>query len=308
MPSSVTAGARQFTIGLLLAALGSVLFSAKAIVVKLAYRHGVDAETLIALRMIYALPFFLVTLAWVSRGAPALPLRDHLRILLVGVLGYYIASYLDFLGLQYVTAALERLILYLSPTVVLLLSAVFLRRPIGRADWLALALSYAGIVLAFWHDVRLEGDRVLLGSTLVFGSAVAYALYLVISGELVRRVGAIRLTAYAMCVACAGVLLQFALLRPLASLAAPAPVQWLSVFNAVACTVLPVFAMMLAVARIGAGNAALTGMVGPVSTIVLGYLFLGEAITGWQLAGTVLVLAGVLVLSRKRGAATQAAG
>lgn len=307
--SPVLPAARQFTLGLALAAIGSILFSAKAIVVKLAYRHGVDAETLIALRMLYALPFFLVVLAWTSRGAAALPLRTHLRIVLVGVLGYYVASYLDFLGLQYVTAALERLILYLSPTLVLLISAVFLGRRIQRADWTALALSYAGIVLVFWHDIRLEGDRVLLGSTLVFGSAVAYALYLVISGELVRQVGALRLTSYAMCVACAGVLLQFALLRPLPMLAAaPVPVQWLSALNATACTVLPVFAMMLAVARIGAGNAALMGMVGPVSTIVLGFLFLGEAITGWQLAGTALVLAGAVVLSRKRGGAAPAAG
>lgn len=295
--------ARRFTTGLLLAAAGSVLFSGKAIVVKLAYRHGVDAETLIALRMLFALPFFVAALWWTSRGAPRLPLRDHLRIGFIGLLGYYAASYLDFLGLQYITAALERLILYLNPTLVLLMSALFLGRRVMRLDWIALGLSYAGILLVFWHDVSLAGDNTALGALLVFGSALCYAGYLVLSGELVARVGAIRLTSYAMCAASAGVLLQFALMRPLSNLAASAPVLWLSAFNGFFCTVLPVFATMMAVARIGAGNAALTAMVGPVSTIALGYLFLGEAIGGWQLAGTALVLAGVFVLSRKGAAA-----
>lgn len=298
--------ARRFTAGLLLAAAGSVLFSGKAIVVKLAYRHGFDAETLIALRMLFALPFFALALWWTSRGAKPLAARDHLRIAVIGLLGYYAASYLDFLGLQFITAALERLILYLNPTIVLLMSALFLGRRILRLDWIALLLSYGGIVLVFWHDVRLfdqAGGSVALGSLLVFGSALCYAGYLVLSGELVARVGAIRLTAYAMCAATVGVLVQFVLVRPLGNLAASSPVLWLSAFNGFFCTVLPVFATMLAVARIGAGNAALTGMVGPVSTIVLGYVFLGEAITGWQLAGTALVLAGVFVLSKKKSVA-----
>ncbi len=294
--------ARRFTTGLLLAAAGSVLFSGKAIVVKLAYRHGVDAETLIALRMLFALPFFGFALWWTSRNAPPIAGRDHLRIWIIGLVGYYAASYLDFLGLQYITAALERLILYLNPTIVLLMSALFLGRRILRLDWMALALSYAGIVLVFWHDVSIVGDNVALGSLLVFGSALCYAGYLVLSGELVARIGAIRLTAYAMCAATAGVLLQFALMRPVGNLAAVPPVLWLSAVNGFFCTVLPVFATMLAVARIGAGNAALMGMVGPVSTIALGYVFLGEAITGWQLAGTALVLAGVFVLSKKKSA------
>lgn len=304
MPAAATPShdhhVRRFTTGLLLAAAGSVLFSGKAIVVKLAYRHGVDAETLIALRMIFALPFFVVALWWTSRGAAPIAGRDHLRIGFIGLLGYYAASYLDFLGLQYITAALERLILYLNPTLVLLMSALFLGRRILRLDWWALALSYAGILLVFVHDVRLEGEQVALGSLLVFGSALCYAGYLVLSGELVARIGAIRLTSYAMCAATVGVLLQFVLTRPVSNLAASEPVLWLSAFNGFFCTVLPVFATMMAVARIGASNAALMAMLGPVSTILLGYLFLGEAITGWQLAGTALVLAGVFVLSKKR--------
>jgi drug/metabolite transporter (DMT)-like permease len=290
-----------FLTGLALAVAGSVLFSAKAVVVKLAYLHGVDAETLLALRMLLALPFFAGALWWTSRGAAPLSGRDHLLLLAIGVLGYYAASYLDFLGLQYISAALERLILYLNPTLVLLLSVFVLGRIATRFDLVALLLSYGGIVLVFWHDVRLESEGVALGALLVFGATICYACYLVLSGEIVRRVGPIRLTAYAMCVATVAVLLQFLLLRPLASLAQPAPVLWLSLVNAVLCTVLPVFATMMAVARIGAGSVALAGMIGPISTIALGYVFLGEAISGWQLTGTALVLAGVFVLSRKAG-------
>ncbi len=298
----MTSTARSlFLSGLALAVAGSVLFSAKAVVVKLAYVYGVDAETLLALRMLLSVPFFAAALWWTSRGAPRLRPREHLLLLAIGVLGYYAASYLDFLGLQYISAALERLILYLSPTIVLLLSALLLGRRFTRLDLMALLLSYSGIVLVFWHDVRLDNDGVLLGTMLVFGATVCYAGYLVLSGELVRRVGPIRLTAYAMCVATVAILLQFLLLRPWTSLAQPAPVLWLSVLNAVLCTVLPVFATMMAVDRIGAGSTALAGMIGPVSTIALGYVFLGESISVWQLAGTALVLAGVFVLSRKAG-------
>jgi drug/metabolite transporter (DMT)-like permease len=300
-PEAQAAG--RFTAGLLLAATGSILFSGKAIVVRLAYRYGVDTETLLALRMLMSLPFFALALAWTTRGATPLRPADHARLWTIGLLGYYLASYLDFLGLQYVSAALERLILYLNPTLVLLISAFFLRRPVRRADALALALSYAGIVLAFWHDVRFEGGRVGLGVVLVFLATACYAVYLVIAGELVRRIGAIRLTAYAMCVASFGVLVQFASMRPAQALLQPAPVLWLSLFNALACTVVPVFAIMLAVARIGAGNVAMTGMVGPVATIALGYLLLDEAVSAWQVGGTALVLAGVWVLSRKAAVA-----
>jgi drug/metabolite transporter (DMT)-like permease len=290
---------RLFLVGLALAVAGSVLFSAKAIVVKLAYRHGVDAATLIALRMAFSVPFFIVAYVWSSRGAAPLARADHARLIIIGLLGYYAASTLDFLGLQYITAALERLILYLNPTLVLLMSALFLGKRFNRRDIAALALAYGGIVLAFVHDVRLEGDAVLLGSALVFASAVCYAAYLVMSGELVRRIGAIRLTSYAMCVSTIAVAVQFLLLNPLAALAQPAPVIGLSVVNGLLCTVLPVFATMLAVERIGAGRTSMAAMIGPVATIALAYLFLGETVSGWQLAGTALVLAGVYTLSRQ---------
>jgi drug/metabolite transporter (DMT)-like permease len=305
--SNAPLAAGAFTTGLMLAAAGAVLFSAKAILVKLSYRYGVDAVTLIALRMALSFPFFAFALWFAWRGAPRLAGGEHARIVAIGLLGYYAASFLDFLGLQYVSAALERLILYLTPTIVLAISAVWLRKAITRIDAIALALSYGGIVLAFWHDVSFAGGGATLGAALVFGSAVCYALYLVLSGELVRRVGAIRLVAYAMCVASAACIAQFLIANPWASLAQPAPVYWLAAANAIFSTVIPVFATMLSVARIGAGNAALAGTVGPVATILLGYVFLGEAISGWQIAGTALVLAGVFVLSRKGAAAARRA-
>lgn len=289
---------RQFAAGLTLAIIGSVLFSAKAVIVKLAYRYGVDAATLLALRMAFSLPFFIVALAWSSHGAQPLLRTDHMRLIFIGLLGYYAASYLDFLGLQYVTAALERLILYLSPTLVVVLSALVLRVHFGRYEWGALALCYGGIVLVFWHDVSLEGGQVLLGSGLVFASAVCYAIYLIMSGELVRRLGAIRLTAYAMCVSSFAVFAQFAVLNPISALRQPQAVYGLSLLNALLCTVLPVFATMLAVERIGAGRASMASMIGPVSTIALAYLFLDERISIWQLAGTALVLTGIYVLTR----------
>lgn len=276
-----------------------MLFSAKAIFVKLAYRYGVDAVTLIALRMAFSFPLFALALRMASRGATPLTRSDHARLLLIGLLGYYAASMLDFLGLQYISAGLERLLLYLTPTIVLLISALALGKRIMRIDLLALALSYGGIALVVGHDVAFTGDNVGLGAALVFASAVCYAVYLVMSGELVRRVGAIRLTAYAMCVASAACFVQFLIVNPFASLAQPSEVYWLSIANAVFSTVLPVFGTMLAVARIGAGNAALAATIGPVSTILLAYAFLDEPITAWQSVGTALVLAGVFVLSRK---------
>ena len=287
--------------GVALAALGAIAFSGKAIIVKLAYRYGADAVTLIALRMVFALPLFAAAALWMQRSQSQSPLQrgDVWRIVALGFLGYYLASFLDFLGLQYITATLERLILYLNPTLVVLLGALFLSRRAGRRQVFALALSYLGVVLALSHDFRLGGSNILVGSALVFASALAYALYLVGSGELVLRIGSIRLTAYASCVACAFCLLQFFLTRPLGALVVPAPVYWLSALNGVACTVLPVFGVMMAIARIGAPAAAQIGMIGPVSTIVLSAVFLGEEMGPWQISGTVLVLAGVFLVSQR---------
>ncbi len=290
-------------VGLLLGALGAVGFSAKAVIIKLAYAHPVDAVTLLALRMLFSLPFFAAMAVWSGRNhAYRMGRDDWIGILALGFLGYYLASYLDFLGLQYISAGLERLILFLYPTMVLLLSAFILRQPITRLHVLALALSYGGIVLVFFDNLRLgeSAGETALGSLLVFGSALAYAVYLVWGGGLITRLGAVRFTAYAMTVASAFCILQFVLTRPLAALDLPAPVYGYAVLMAIVSTVFPVWAVSEGIRRVGASRVALVSAVGPVATIFLGYLFLGEPITAIQLAGATLVLAGVMMLSLQK--------
>jgi drug/metabolite transporter (DMT)-like permease len=286
--------------GLALALGGSVLFSAKAIIVKLAYRHGVDAVTLIMYRMLFALPLFVALAWWSGRGKPALTARDWRLVTGLGFTGYYLASFLDFMGLQYISASLERLILYLNPTLVLLLSAVVYRRKVKGAQLAALAVSYAGALIVFGHERGAMGMQTAWGALLVFGSALSYAVYLSTSGEEVKRLGSLRLTGLATSVASVLCIAQFLLLRPLdAALVAP-PVIWLSVLNAVVCTFAPVLMVMMAVERLGATLAAQTGMVGPLSTLLLGVVVLGEPMNAWIAAGTGLVLCGVWLLARAR--------
>jgi drug/metabolite transporter (DMT)-like permease len=287
--------------GLALAMAGSIAFSGKAIIVKLAYRHGVDAVTLIMYRMLFALPFFFALAWWAGRGRPPLSRHDRLVVVGLGFSGYYLASFLDFAGLAYVSASFERLILYLNPTIVLVLGRVLYQRRVTRAQVAALVVSYAGVCLVFGHELHLAGPHVALGAALVFGSAVSYACYLVFSGEAVRRIGSLRLTGLASTVACVFCLAQFVALRPLASAAVAPEVIGLSVLNAVACTVAPVVMVMMAIERVGATMAAQTGMIGPISTIAMGVLILGEPFTGWVVAGTVAVLSGIWLLARGAG-------
>lgn len=284
-----------------MAAIGAVAASGKAVIVKLGLRHGVDATTLLALRMLMALPLFALMAVWASRRVEPLSWADRARVLWLGFTGYYLSSLLDFQGLQYISVTLERLILYLNPTLVLLINVLLARQRPGRWQVAALVLSYLGVLLAFGHDLQREGGQIIVGSLLVLGSALSYALYLFGSGQVVARIGAVRLTAYASCVASGLVLLHFAITHPLPLLwQAPAPVQWLSLVNATVCTVLPVLAIMLAVQRVGSSLAAQVGMLGPVSTIVMSLWLLDEPMGPAQIAGTVLVLLGVLLVTRLR--------
>ncbi|PKO27371.1 MAG: EamA family transporter [Betaproteobacteria bacterium HGW-Betaproteobacteria-9] len=284
--------------GLLLASAGSIAFSGKAIIVKLAYLHGVDAVTLIMYRMLFALPLFLALAWWASRGKAALSGRDWLGIVGLGFTGYYLASFLDFWGLQYVSASLERLILYLNPTLVLVLGWFVYQRRISGLQALAMAVSYAGVLLVFGHEAGFQGPNAVLGALLVFGSAISYAIYLVYSGELVKRLGSLRLVGLATSVACGLCLLQFVILRPLSAADVAPEVIWLSLLNATLCTFAPVLMVMMAIERIGAGLAAQTGMIGPMSTIAMGVLILDEPFNGWIVAGTLLVLSGVFLVTR----------
>jgi len=284
--------------GLALAVAGSIAFSGKAIIVKLAYRHGVDAVTLVMYRMLFALPIFAVMAWWASRGKPPLTRRDWLGVVWLGFTGYYLASVLDFAGLQYITASLERLILYLNPTLVLLLGWLLYGRRIRRQQAVAMAVSYSGVVLVFGHQLTLDGSAVAWGALLVFLSTISYALYMSYSGELVHRLGALRLAGLATSVACLLCIAQFAVLRPMSAAVVAPEVLWLSLLNATACTALPVLLVMMAIERIGPGLTAQTGMIGPMSTILMGVLILGEPLNAWIIAGTALVVGGVFLVTR----------
>ena len=287
--------------GPLLAMAGAVAFSGKAIIVKLAYRHGVDAITLITQRMVVALPFFVLMVLWSGRGRPRLGWRDLGSVGLLGFLGYYLASVLDFLGLQYISASLERLILYLSPALVLLLAWALLGQRAQGRQWLAMIVAYAGLLLVFGHELQREGSQVWLGAGLVLASTLSYALYLVYSAAVLKRIGASRVTGWASSVACGLCLAQFAALRPWASVFDwPAQVICLSLLNGTVCTVLPVWLVMRAIETIGPSRTAQYGMVGPVSTLLLGVWLLDEPFTAWVAAGSLCVLAGVTLLARQR--------
>ena len=285
--------------GLVLAIAGAITFSGKAIIVKLAYRHGVDAVTLIMLRMLFALPIFAAMAWWASRGKAPLAARDWLGVAGLGFCGYYLSSFLDFAGLQYISASLERLIMYLSPTIVMLLAWLVYGKKFSPVQLAAMAVSYCGVVLVFGHEIQLAGRQTALGALLVFASAASYAVYMVYSGEMVKRLGSLRLVGLATVVACLCCLLQYALLRPLgAVLEVAPPVLWLSVLNATLCTAVPVLLVMMAIERIGPALSAQSGMVGPLATIMMGVWILGEPFTAWIAAGTVLVVAGIFVFSR----------
>jgi drug/metabolite transporter (DMT)-like permease len=290
--------ASKFSSGLLLAAAGSIAFSGKAIIVKLAYRHGVDAITLVMFRMLFALPFFIAMAWWAGRCQAPLTRNDWLGVLGLGFSGYYLSSFLDFLGLQYISASFERLILYLNPTLVLVLGWVLYKRKITYRQGMAMAVSYSGVLLVFGHEVSLVGDNIGLGAILVFGSAITYAIYLTYSGELVQRLGSLRLAGLATTVACFFCILQFALLKPVAALNVVPEVIWLSMLNATVCTVLPVLLIMMAIERIGPGLTSQIGMIGPLSTLTMGAFFLNETFNLWILMGTVLVLGGVFWVTK----------
>jgi drug/metabolite transporter (DMT)-like permease len=299
-PIAPVATARAYrAIGIALAAAGVVLFSLRPIMVKLAYGYGTDAVTLLALRMIFSLPFFLAVALWGARGKQQAPLsrRDVVAVLQLGFLGYYFASILEFLGLEYLSAGIARLINFLYPTIVVVLSALFLTKPVTGRDVVALALSYCGVALVLSNALAGQNANLPLGTFFEFASATAYAVYLVVGSQVVQRLGSVRFTAYAMTVASLLCIVQFLLLRPPAALDLPAMVYALAVGLAVFSTVVPVFMVSEALKRIGANHVAMFGALGPVTTILFGVLGLDEMMSFLQAVGAVLVLAGVVLVT-----------
>lgn len=282
----------------LLAALG---FSLKAIFVKLAYPYGVDAITLLALRMGFALPVFLwVGLAEHRRAGGNLTRGDWGRLFVLGFLGYYGASILDFRGLEYISAGLERLILFTYPTLTIMIGVLFQGKPFSRREAVAVMLCYIGIGFAFMHDLGLgEAKDVWTGGALVFASSVSYALYLSGSAPMIARLGAMRFSALAMLMSSAVTLLHFSSSHPLTAFIQPLPVYGWGLAMALFATVVPVFAQSAAIRRVGAGRASLFAMVGPLLTIGFGWWLLNESISVAQMAGAALVVAGILIVSRR---------
>ena len=310
--------------GLVCALVGAVAFSGKAIVAKLLYRHGADAFAVVGMRMALAFPLFLALAWWSTRvgfptGRPSEPLssRQRWQVLGLGFTGYYLASTLDFMGLQYISASLERAILYLNPSLVLLLSVWLLGHRLRRTQLLAMALCYGGVLIVFLHDWDVAalvsgnvhglsaGAAVATGGVLVFLSALSYAIYLMGSGQLVQKLGSLRLVGLASCAACVMCLLQWWVVHAATDgrLGAVAHLPWqawaLSLLNATVCTVLPVWLVMRGVQLLGASTASQVGMVGPLSTIWMAAWFLSEPVTGRLMLGTAAVLGGIVLLTRQ---------
>ena len=296
--------AQHTLIGVGLVLLASVGFSARGVIIKLAYPYGVDPVTLLALRMIFSAPFFAVMALFAQRDAAPLTRAQWQMVIVLGFIGYYLSSYLSFLALGYIAAALERLLLYLTPTIVLLISAALMKHPIRRHHLAALALTYGGIVLVLSDQLLIATDSVavLTGSSLALISALTYAVYLVASGSIIPSIGAARFTAYASGTACGFVILQFLLVRDLAALDLPMPVYGYGAIMAIFSTVLPLWMMAEGVRRIGANQSSLLSSIGPVATIVLAAILLDESISIVQVCGAALVLGGVWLVGAKREA------
>lgn len=304
--TSLARSRKYFMGGVLIALLGAVCFSTKAIFVKLAYRDTtVDAITLLALRMVFSLPFFAIS-AFASSSKQTnvkFTTRQWISVAAIGCLGYYISSLLDFLGLQYVTAGIERLILFIYPTLVMLMSSLIFKERIKPIQWVALVITYIGLLVAFISEVNLQSaqsSNFILGSVLIFICAFTYAAYIVGSGRLIPMVGAAKFNSYAMSFASIGVLLHFFFNSNISLWSFPPLVYVYSFLMAILSTVVPSYMVSEGIKRIGSDNAAIVGSIGPVSTLILAYFFLQETISVFQIIGTIMILFGVLLISGQK--------
>jgi drug/metabolite transporter (DMT)-like permease len=292
-----------FIAGVLFCVLGAICFSTKAIFVKLAYRDTtVEAVTLLALRMVFSLPFFLVSAAISSSKSDNVKFtaKQWVYIAIIGSLGYYLSSLLDFLGLQYVSAGIERLILFIYPTLVLLFSSLIFGDKIKRIQWIAVAVTYAGLLLAFVGEANIaDGEKdFYLGSALIFACAITFALYIVGSGKIIPLVGAAKYNSYSMSFACISVLVHYLITSDESLFNLETQVYVYSISMALLGTVIPSYLVTEGIKRVGSDNAAIISSVGPVSTIIQANIFLSEPVLAVQIAGTALILVGVFIISK----------
>ncbi|WP_405246322.1 DMT family transporter [Cellulophaga sp. Asnod2-G02] len=290
------------SLGIILAILGVVLFSAKAVIVKLAYQYKIDYLTLLLFRMVFSFPFYLVIALWKKPAQPEIIKRiDWFWLFFFGFIGYYLASLFDFMGLQYIKAGLERIILFVYPTIVVLISWLVFKKKLNRNQLIALLITYAGVIVAFWDEIGLKGEDAILGGFLILLSAISYASYLVGSGWLIPKFGALQFTSYAMIVSTIIVALHFSIEGNYALFKYPKEVYYLGLLMAVFCTLIPSFLVSAAIERLGASTFSMFGSLGPVATILLAFVFLDERVTFLQAIGMCIVLFGVtLVAVQKR--------
>jgi drug/metabolite transporter (DMT)-like permease len=295
----------KYIVGASLIFLGSVLFAGKAVIVKWLYiHHPIDTVSLLALRMIFSLPFYLGILIYHKVKFPSdvrLSQKEWAWMLAIGLVGYYLASYFDFWGLQYISASLERLVLFIYPTIVVVLSALFFKKPILKIQYIALIITYLGIIIAFVPDLQIGSQKNLwLGAFLIFMSAFTYALYLIGNGEMVKKIGATLFTCYAMIISTVMIIIHY-YISVNGNLFDYEPiVNYNCLVMAVFCTVIPSFLVSEGIKSIGSGNAAIIGSVGPMATIFMATYFLNESFNIWQIIGTMLILIGVFTISVKK--------
>lgn len=291
-------------LGVLLAFFASIMFSTKAVFVKLAYQYDIDAVSLLLLRMLFSLPFYIgIAFYATQKSSTYQPTRkDYLKVLFLGIMGYYVASLFDFLGLQYITASLERLILFAYPTFVVLIGVFYFKEKINRSQIIALLLTYLGIVIIFIGNVDITSQRnLIIGSILIFLCAFTFAIYIAGSGQLLPKLGTWRFTSYALIVSSVAVILHYLILNHgLGQFNYPYQIYVIAILMAVVSTVIPTLLTSEGIRLIGSSNVAIVASVGPISTIVMAYFFLGERLTLVQLIGGVLVLFGVVFVSVAR--------
>ena len=265
---------KKFWLGVFIGVLGIVLFSSKAVMVKLAYAYNVDAITMLLLRMLFSFPIYIIiAFLYRKKQKENINRKDYLWIIFFGFVGYYLASFFDFVGLTYVKASLERIILFIYPTIVILLNKVFLKKPITKTQMIAIFLSYLGIVIAFFNDIHISPENAYIGGFFVLLSAITYASYLVGSGWLIPKFGVVKFTAYAMIVSCLATFIHFAFISNVNLFSLPKQVYILGFLIALFATVIPSFLVSKAIKILNSSNFAIIAGIGPISTITLAIVF-----------------------------------
>lgn len=286
--------------GIIWGIIGIVMFSSKAVMVKMAYQYNVSSIHLLMFRMLFSLPFYILILLLSKKNETKVEAKDYWWLLFFGFVGYYLASYFDFLGLQYIKASLERIILFIYPTLVLLINRMFFKEKITKYQVLAILLTYAGVILAFGGEQQALDSKLLLGGFLVFLSALTYASYLVGSGWLIPKFGVKVFTSYAMIIATVCVVIHYLIVDKTSFLMYPKEVYVLGFLMAIIATLIPSFLVSYAIQKLGASNFSILGSIGPFSTIVLAFILLGERMNVWQCIGAIIVVVGVRVVVKKK--------